>query len=700
MLDSDVRDEIQQGYRQFLETRGLRPRLGQKQMVAAIANSLSHDDADKRLSVIEAGTGTGKTVGYLIAALPIARALKKTVVVSTGTIALQEQLVNKDIPELLEACDWDYSFALVKGRGRYACNLRMEQCLDSIKAKDAGVFLFEDEQQFNPNAQTESLYREMWDALEDGSWNGDRDSWNTHIRDMEWRALTVDRRQCTGRRCRFVNQCPFFKARGDIEESECIVANHDLVMADLALGGGAILPPPEDCIYICDEGHRLGDTAIRHFGAECRINSTLAWLERIPKQCKGQAPIFSKDTALAEQLPRIEKEAAKISELLTIAYPLMKDHLDKAEDYEGQFRFAHGDVGAAIRDIAAQITLHTSGWVGRLEVLEDTLSEALSDKQYPVAMPDIELFYQQAGTWLSGAERLLSLWDRLHRELEDDGVPMACWLKLDDTTGGNVDISVNASPIQAAEILKDRLWGSCYGAVVTSATLRSLGNFSTLQRETGVPDSAHFLSVAGAFDYTKSAILRVPSDAIEGNAVEEHTRYIIDNLASMVEDKAGTLVLFSSKRQMEQVFDELPNDLARLILIQGQYSNREMVRLHKERIDQGKTSVLLGLASFAEGVDLPGDYCRHVVIAKLPFAVPNEPLQEALAEWIESQGGNSFFDISLPLASLRLIQASGRLLRTETDTGTVSILDKRLVTKRYGKQLLDALPPFHREVGY
>jgi len=517
---------------------------------------------------------------------------------------------------------------------------------------------------------------------------------------MEWRALTVDRRQCTGRRCRFVNQCPFFKARGDIEESECVVANHDLVMADLALGGGAILPPPEDCIHICDEGHRLGDTAIRHFGAECRINSTLAWLERIPKQCKGQAPIFSKDTALAEQLPRIEKEAAKISELLAIAYPLMKDHLDKAEDYEGQFRFAHGDVGVAVRDIAAQITLHTSGWVGRLEVLEDTLSEALSDKQYPVAMPDIELFYQQAGTWLSGAERLLSLWDRLHRELEDDGVPMACWLKLDDTAGGNVDISVNASPIQAAEILKDRLWGSCYGAVVTSATLRSLGNFSTLQRETGVPDSAHFLSVAGAFDYLKSAVLRVPSDAIEGNAVEEHTRYIVDNLASMVEDKAGTLVLFSSKRQMEQVFDELPNDLAKLILIQGQYSNREMVRLHKERIDQGKTSVLLGLASFAEGVDLPGDYCRHVVIAKLPFAVPNEPLQEALAEWIESRGGNSFFDISLPLASLRLIQASGRLLRTETDTGTVSILDKRLVTKRYGKQLLDALPPFHREVGH
>jgi ATP-dependent DNA helicase DinG len=276
---------------------------------------------------------------------------------------------------------------------------------------------------------------------------------------------------------------------------------------------------------------------------------------------------------------------------------------------------------------------------------------------------------------------------------------MACWLKLDDNAGGNLDIAINASPIQAAELLKDRLWGSCYGAVLTSATLKSLGNFNTLQRETGVPNSAYFLSVAGAFNYGEAATVRVPSDAVEGNSVEDHSQYIVDNLESMVEDKAGTLVLFSSKRQMEQVYDQLPNHLAKIILIQGQYSNREMIRLHKERIDQGKTSVLLGLASFAEGVDLPGDYCKHVVIAKLPFAVPDDPLHEALSEWIEARGGNSFFDISLPIASLRLIQACGRLLRTESDTGTVSILDRRLITKRYGAQLLDALPPFRREIG-
>ena len=668
-------------------------------MIATVANALTNTDPDKRVAVVEAGTGTGKTVGYLIAALPIARALKKTVVVATGTIALQEQLIHKDLPELLEACGWDHSCALVKGRGRYACNLKMEQCLDAIKSKEAGLFLFEDEVAFNPNQQTEDLYKEMSDALAEGTWDGDRDSWESRIQDVEWRALTIDRRQCTGRRCRFVNQCAFFNARNELEESECIVANHDLVMADLALGGGAILPPPEDCIYIFDEGHRLGDTAIRHFGAECRINNSISFLERLQKQIKGQGPLFEKDSALTEQLPRIEKEAANIIELLNLAYPLLQQSLESA-DYpeDGRYRYAHGDVGAAIRDIAKQLAHKTSGWLGRLEVLVDTLNEALSDKQYPVAIPDIEMFYQQAGSWQSRAEQLLALWDRLHRELKQGEMPIACWLRLDDS-GGNIDISINASPIQAAELLRDRLWGSCYAAVLTSATLRALGNFETLKRETGVPDFASFMSVAGAFNYAEAAVIRVPADAVEGNSVDAHSSYIVENFSGLVEKRCGTLVLFSSKRQMEQVFDELDRDLQKEIIMQGQFSNREMVRLHKERVDQGRTSVLMGLASFAEGVDLPGDYCRHVVIAKLPFAVPDDPLHEALSEWVEEQGGNSFFDISLPIASLRLIQACGRLLRTEADTGTVTILDKRLITKRYGGQLLNALPPFRREIG-
>jgi len=185
---------------------------------------------------------------------------------------------------------------------------------------------------------------------------------------------------------------------------------------------------------------------------------------------------------------------------------------------------------------------------------------------------------------------------------------------------------------------------------------------------------------------------------VEGNQVVAHSRYLIDNLPAMFANHEGTLVLFSSRRQMQEVQGELSVKLHGEILMQGQFSNREMLRLHRERIDSGDRSVLFGLASFAEGVDLPGNYCRHVVIVKLPFAVPNDPLQEALSEWVENRGGNAFFDIALPTASLRLTQACGRLLRTETDTGSVTILDRRIVSKRYGMQLLNALPPFARDL--
>lgn len=698
MLEQSIKETIQQGYRQFLKSRDLKPRLGQKQMIAAIANSLGHSDADKRLGVIEAGTGTGKTVGYLLSALPIARAKEKTVVVATGTIALQEQLILKDIPDLLEASGWDHQVALVKGRGRYVCNMRLEQCLDAIKSKEAGLFLFEDEMPFNPNAQSEALYQELSESLENNSWDGDRDAWDTRIPDIDWQTLTVDHRQCTGRRCQFVDQCPFFKARAELEEADCIVANHDLVMADLALGGGAILPPPEDCIYIFDEGHRLGETAVKHFGAQCRINTTLNWLERVPKQLKGQTTVFEKDKTIIDMLPRIDSGANEIVALLTTCYPQFQAYLDNLEDDRQLYRFPQGDVGEGTRELAQNISALTSRWIGRVELLRDTLNEALTDRDYAVPIPDIELFYQQVGSWLTKGENLLALWDRLKQQLTSHAVPLACWLRLDDSGSGNLDIAINASPIQATEILREQLWGSCYGAVITSATLRSLGNFNTLKRETGIPDSAQFLSVAGAFNYAEAATLSVPKDCVEGNAIYEHTDYITDNLADMVEKKAGTLVLFSSRRQMDEVFDRLDTDLQKICLVQGKYSNREMVRLHKERVDQGKTSVLVGLASFAEGVDLPGDYCKHVIIAKLPFMVPDDPLHEALSEWIEDKGGNSFFDIALPIASLRLIQACGRLLRTESDTGTVTILDKRLITKRYGGQLIDALPPFRRQL--
>jgi len=166
----------------------------------------------------------------------------------------------------------------------------------------------------------------------------------------------------------------------------------------------------------------------------------------------------------------------------------------------------------------------------------------------------------------------------------------------------------------------------------------------------------------------------------------------------LLDAKEGSLVLFSSRRQMLEVFQGVDSGLRERILMQGDYSKQEILKRHREAIDQGSGSVIFGLASFAEGVDLPGDYCRHVVIAKIPFAVPDSPLEAALAEWVEAQGRNAFMEISVPDAALRLVQASGRLLRTEQDTGRVTLMDRRVLTRRYGRAILDSLPPFRREL--
>jgi ATP-dependent DNA helicase DinG len=187
-------------------------------------------------------------------------------------------------------------------------------------------------------------------------------------------------------------------------------------------------------------------------------------------------------------------------------------------------------------------------------------------------------------------------------------------------------------------------------------------------------------------------------DCDPGDA-QRHTAALIEQLPHILDASEGTLVLFSSRRQMLDVHEGLSGELGDSILMQGDYSKQEILRRHREAIDGGSGSIIFGLASFAEGVDLPGDYCRHVVIAKIPFAVPDSPLEAALAEWVEASGRNAFMEISVPDAALRLVQASGRLLRTEEDKGRVTLMDRRILTRRYGRAILDSLPPFRRELG-
>ena len=215
----------------------------------------------------------------------------------------------------------------------------------------------------------------------------------------------------------------------------------------------------------------------------------------------------------------------------------------------------------------------------------------------------------------------------------------------------------------------------------------------------GLPEAAHYNVVPSPFHYQEMASLVVPALDSDPSDPSAHTAAVIDWLNENVDLQEGSLVLFASRRQMLDTYDGITQELRDAVLMQDHFSKQELLKRHHVRIDAGDGSIIFGLASFSEGIDLPGAYCQHVVIAKIPFAVPDEPIEEALAEWVESQGGNAFMQISVPDAALRLVQASGRLLRSENDCGRISLLDRRIVNRRYGREMLESLPPYRRELG-
>lgn len=261
------------------------------------------------------------------------------------------------------------------------------------------------------------------------------------------------------------------------------------------------------------------------------------------------------------------------------------------------------------------------------------------------------------------------------------------------------DYLICASPLSGGDRLRNLLWRRVSAAVVTSATLTSCGRFDLFLDQSGLRPlrGLRLLQVASPFDYANRAQLVVPAMTSDPRQAERHTTEVASMLPELV-NTAGTLVLFASAKQMKQVHALIPQDLREHVLMQGTLPKMEMLARHRAIIDRGEHSILFGLTSLAEGVDLPHEYCTHVICAKLPFSVPDSPLEEARREFIESQGRSAFVEIALPETSVRLQQMAGRLMRTVDDYGRVTVLDRRLVTRPWGAMLLRGLPPFQRIV--
>jgi len=344
LLSDELKDSIREAYNAIIESKSLTPRWGQRQMIAEIANTLARipttddlGDGSPAVCVIEAGTGTGKTIAYAVAAIPIARALNKRLVVATATIALQEQFVNKDLPDIRESSGLSFSFALAKGRRRYVCLSKLDRLMAQGQGDADLLPLYPDE--FGTPVQAEAMpfYNGMLDALGKGQWDGDRDNWPDSIPENVWYGATTDHSQCSGRRCPNISQCCFYRARDELQSADIIVTNHDLTLSDLALGGGAILSAPEDSIYVFDEGHHLPDKALSHFASFCRLHTTVQWLQESEKLLAQAAPALGVLDALQrplQMLPGVMNEAVASLQVAeqTVAKLFEQADLDSSRD--------------------------------------------------------------------------------------------------------------------------------------------------------------------------------------------------------------------------------------------------------------------------------------------------------------------------------------------------------------------------------
>ncbi|QFU77938.1 ATP-dependent DNA helicase DinG [Halioglobus maricola] len=707
-MTDQLKDDIRAAYTALMESKELTPRWGQRQMIAEIANALSRipgpgqaPSNEPAVCVIEAGTGTGKTIAYAVSAIPMAQALGKRLVVATATIALQEQFINKDLPDIRHHSGLAFTFALAKGRRRYVCLSKLDRQLMEGQGESGMLALYPDEMNTPASAEAVPVYNAMIDAMGRGQWDGDRDNWPDTIADEVWWGVTTDHAQCTGRRCPNISQCSFFKARDQLQNADIIVTNHDLALSDLALGGGAILPDPDDCIYVFDEGHHLPDKTLSHFASFCRLHTTVSWLQDCKKAFGQAAPILAPLDNLERLLANLPADVDELVMSLQAVEQqvavLFEDIDPEGSRDDPQVRFDHGVVPEELRVLSLSLAERFDKFAGVLGRMEKVLEDALEDDFSGLDRSDLETWHINLGGMLGRAEGALALWRAYAEGGEPSEPPVARWITM-VTSGGQYAFDLRCSPVLASDILTDNLWSRAAGVIITSATITALNSFERFILHSGAPRDSRFKQVISPFDYG-NAVFAVPAMDCDPGDAQAHTDAIIEQLPRLLDINEGSLVLFSSRRQMQDVYAGVTGVLGDRILMQGDYSKQEILRRHRDEIDSGFGSVIFGLASFAEGVDLPGDYCRHVVIAKIPFAVPDSPLEAALAEWMEAQGKNPFMEISVPDAALRLVQASGRLLRTETDSGRVTLLDRRIKTRRYGQAILESLPPFRRELG-
>ncbi|MDT8334472.1 MAG: ATP-dependent DNA helicase [Desulfurivibrionaceae bacterium] len=612
---------------------GYQFREGQLKLAEAVLRGLSGPADGRRphLLAAEAGTGIGKTLAYLVPAALSGR----RVVISTGTLNLQDQILDKEIPFIRKHIVKDLSALCVKGRQNYLCLYRWHQVAAAPQKKFFGL-----------GGELQAIGE--W-AAETAS--GDRAElvWLADNSPL-WSVVSANASQCLGSDCPDWPGCFITKLRREAARSRLLIVNHHLFFSDLALrrfGNAEVLPRYEAVIF--DEAHHIEETATRYFG----ISVSHYQLIDLARDVETLAE--------AELAGRTREKTVQSARALAT----------------GADRLATMLAGRTGRFDLAEVVKGLAGW-------RDELGDL--DLRFSALAGQLDNLLPSGEVWNNFLGRCLELQTVLQKiTAEEVDRAMIYWLERRERT-----VVLSASPIRVADELQEHLYSQVRSAVFTSATLTTANRFDFFLERLGLPAETETLTLTTPFDYRRRTLLFVPNRDFPAPGTERFPAEAPQLIGRLVRSSHGrALVLFTSLTGMREAYEYLKNELEYPVLMQGAAPRSALL----EQFATDVHSVLLAVASFWEGVDVPGEALSCVIIDKLPFEVPSDPVVKARVDRVREEGGNPFFDYQVPRAILALRQGVGRLMRSASDRGVLAILDVRLFTKSYGRTFLNSLPP-------
>ena len=643
---------------------------------------------DEKKVIVEAGTGTGKTLAYLIPSIQWALENEKKVIISTNTINLQEQLLNKDIPIAKKIMPRDFKYLLVKGRGNFLCNRKHANLL-SMKPAELEEFSDDQKRQFeaiiNWGKETKT---------------GDKSELYFEVDYTVWEYFQSETDICAGARCPYKSECFFLKSREEKKKADILIANHHIFFSDLAIRKEigfntdySILP--EYGLVVFDEAHNIEKVARDYFSYEVSkygftkaMNQILNVLSK--KKNKGQL-----ETLIHYLKERKYEDKEIVEKLLENDIRLNHNNLFKAgRDYFDRLIeiFSKGQIGSISFRIKKDEIMASSFYSMLNDVKENFVLEfntyLRTVRKVIAILKETEDNDGVINDFIKYIERLETFFENFKFINNLDDEEFIYWVEVNNKKNNS---KLVATPLKIDDELSENLYSNLKQLVFTSATIAVENNFDYFKKSIGLEEETYNKIIASPFDYDKQMKVYIPSGLPDPN-----DRNFLDEIEPLLKKmilktRGRTFVLFTSYKSLNYMYYMLRDELEENginFFIQGMYPRTKLVEMYKN----SDAPVLFGTDSFWEGVDVKGEQLISVIIVKLPFKVPSDPVTEAIIETYELQGKNPFIEYQIPESVIKFKQGIGRLIRSKEDRGIITILDNRIVTKRYGKYFLDSIP--------